>query len=222
MRRWVSVVVGVVFVLAAGSPAMAQIPPEWPAAARAVLGELEKGSPMADRPFKDESRLGWRLARKWRLHNNRNVAIELGEYLAMVTLCRWSGCARDAVAGRTIAQRADQVKAEKKKHADDYATVDASLAWLNGLEGPGTEPARKNAALWGQDKNPAAADFAMSNLYVLGWILAREQPDPARQAAMMGIFGLYVYGKGWYGEQCLDITKVAAVLDAPPTVGRCN
>ena len=64
MRVWVSVVVGVVFAVAAGSPALAQIPPEWPAAARAVLGELEKGTAMAARPFKDESRLGWRLARK--------------------------------------------------------------------------------------------------------------------------------------------------------------
>jgi hypothetical protein len=201
---------------------MAQMPPEWPGAARALLGELEKGSPLAERPFKDEARQGWLLARKWRQHNNRNTEIVMAEFLAMVTLCRWSGCTKDMVAGKTIPARANDVKAEKKRYADAYAMVDASFAWLNGLTGPGTEPAKKNAALWAKDKDASASDFAVSNIYALGWLLAREQPDAQRQAAMLGIFGLYVNGKAWIGERCMDITKIAVILDAPPKVGSCE
>ncbi|MCW5747478.1 MAG: hypothetical protein KIT36_14915 [Alphaproteobacteria bacterium] len=224
MRRRVAATLAAVFMLTLlqATPAPAQMPPEWPGAAKAVLGELEKGSSFAERPFKDEARLGWTLARKWRLHNNRNTEIVMAEYLAMVTLCRWSGCAKDLVAGRTIAARAAEVKAEKARYADAYAMVDASFAWLNGLSGPGTESAKKNAALWAKDKDEAAADFAISNIYALGWLLAREQPDAARQAAMLGYFGLFVNGRAWIGERCLDITKIATILDAPPKVETCN
>ncbi|HKU98576.1 MAG TPA: hypothetical protein VJR58_25005 [Vineibacter sp.] len=204
------------------TPTLAQMPPEWPGAARAVLAELEKGSTLAERPFKDEARQGWTLARKWRLHNNRNTEIVMAEYLAMVTLCRWSGCTKDTVAGKSIPARAADVKAEKKRFADAYAMVDASFAWLNELAGPGTESAKKNAALWAKDKDISAADFAVSNIYALGWLLAREQPDAARQAAMMSYFGLYVNEKAWIGERCLDISKIATILDAPPKVESCN
>lgn len=223
MRR-LGVMLGAValLVLPSATPGLAQIPAEWPQAARVLLAELERGSPQAERPFKDEGRQGWTLARKWRMHNNRNTEIVLPEYLAMVTLCRWSGCAQDMVAGKSIAARSAEVKAEKARHANDNAMVDASFTWLNGLAGPDTEPAKKNAALWAKDKDAAAADFAISNIYVLGWLLAREQPDPGRQASMMGIFGLYVNGKGWIGGRCLDITKLAAALDVPPKVESCK
>jgi hypothetical protein len=30
-----------------------------------------------------------------------------------------------------------------------------------------------------------------------------------------------VQGRGWIGTRCLDIAKVATVLDAPPKVERC-
>jgi len=223
MRQLVSVALGAAFLLALNTtPSPAQMPAEWPGAARAVLGELEKGSSLADRPFKDEARQGWTLARKWRLHNNRNTEIVMAEYLAMVTLCRWSGCAKDTVAGKSIPARATDVKAEKKRYGDPYAMVDASFAWLNELTGPGTESAKKNATLWAKDKDMAAADFAVSNIYALGWLLAREQPDAARQAAMMSYFGLFVNEKAWIGERCLDISKIAKILDAPPKVENCN
>ncbi|HJQ56397.1 MAG TPA: hypothetical protein VJ890_05800 [Vineibacter sp.] len=224
--RWLRAVTGAMAPLVLAStmmaPAQAQIPPEWPEAARAVLGELERGTPLTDRPFKDEGRQGWALARKWRMHNNRNTEVVLPEYLAMVTLCRWSGCAKDMVASKPIPARAAEVLGEKGRYGDPYGAVDASHTWLNGLSGPGTEPAKKNAALWARDKDAAAADFAISNIYVLGWLLAREQPDPARQAAMLGIFGLFVHGKAWIGERCLDVSKLAVVLDAPQTVGVCK
>ncbi len=203
-------------------PAVAQVPPEWPAAARAVLSELEKDSPLAARPFKDEARQGGALARKWRRHTSRSSEIVVAEYLAMVTLCRWSGCDKDTVAGRSIEARGAEVKAEKARNGGADGTVEASLRWLNGLSGPGTEAAKKNAALWASDKNAAAADFQVSNIYALGWLLAREQPDATRQAELMSIFGLYVHGKGWFRDRCLDISKVAAVLDAPPKVDACR
>jgi hypothetical protein len=156
------------------------------------------------------------------MHNTRSAEVVIAEYLAMVTLCRWSGCAQDMVAGKPIAVRGAEVKAERARYGDAYAMVDASLAWLNALSGPGTDAARKNAALWAKDKDAAAADLQISNIYVLGWLLAREQPDAARQATMMGVFGLYVTGKAWYGERCLDVTEVAAVLDAAPKVETCK
>jgi hypothetical protein len=223
MRRLLVTLSAVLLVVSSmARPAMAQMPPEWPGVARAILAEFERGTPLADRPLKDEPRHGWTLARKWRLHNNHNTEIVLAEYMAMVTLCRWSGCEKNVVAGRTIAQRAAEVKAEKARYKDTYAMVDASFEWLNGLSGPGTESAKKNATLWAKDRDESAADFAMSNIYMLGWLLAREQHDPGRQASMMAIFGLYVNGKGWFGDHCLDITKIATILDAAPKVESCN
>ena len=224
MRWGIAAAVGAASLAAAlhATPATAQLPPEWPAAARAVLSELEMDTPLAKRPFKEEVRQGGSLARKWRLHTNRSTEVVMAEYLAMVTLCRWSGCANDMVAGKSIAARGAEVNAEKARNGGTDATVDASLRWLNGLSGPGTESAKKNATLWAGDKDTAAADSAVSNIYTLGWLLAREQPDPSRQAAMMGIFGLYVHGKGWIGERCLDITKVATIIDAPPKVESCK
>jgi len=204
------------------SPAMAQVPPEWPAAARAVLAELEKDTPLAARPFKEEVRQGGVLARKWRLHTNRSSEVVIAEYLAMVTLCRWSGCAKDLIAGKTIAARGADVKAEKERNGGADGTVDAALRWLNGLAGPGTEAAKKNAALWAADKDTAAGDNAVSNIYTLGWLLAREQPEATRQADMMSIFGIYVHGKGWFRDRCLDISKVATVVGAPPKVEGCR
>ena len=203
-------------------PARAQVPPEWPGAARAVLTELEKDTPMAARPFKEELRQGGALARKWRRHTSRSNEIVFAEYVAMVTLCRWSGCSKDMVAGRSIEARGAEVKAEKARNGGADGTVDAALRWLNGLSGPGTEAAKKNAALWAADKNAAAADFQVSNIYALGWLLAREQPDASRQAELMSIFGIYVHGKGWFRDRCLDISKVAALLDAPPKVEPCR
>jgi hypothetical protein len=218
----VALSLGLALSLSVATPSQAQLPPEWPGAAKAVLAALEQGSAMAERPFKDEGKQGWALARRWRMQSSRSAEVVFAEYLAMVTLCRWSGCAKDMVAGRTIAARTAEVKAEKARHADAYAMVDASFAWLNSLTGSGTEPAKKNAALWARDKDAAAGDVQISNIYVLGWLLAREQPDAARQASMMGIFGLYVTGKAWYGDRCLDITKVASVLDAAPKVESCK
>jgi len=201
-------------------PAMAQVPPEWPAAAQAVLTELEKDTPMAARPFTEEMRQGGPLARKWRQHTSRSSQILFAEYLAMVTLCRLSGCAKDMIAGKSVATRGAEVQAEKARNGGADGTVEASLRWLDGLSGSGA--AQRNAVLWARDKDATAADFEVSNIYTLGWLLAREQPDAKGQAELMSIFGLYVHGKGWFRDRCLDISKVAALLDAPPKVERCR
>ena len=68
----------------------------------------------------------------------------------------------------------------------------------------------------------AAADFATANLYALAWLLARARPTPAEQAATFARFALFVQERGWIGTRCLDISKVATVLDAPPKVETCK
>src|SRR5204862_3353384 len=53
-------------------PARAQIPAEWQAAAQVVIGEFERDTPQAAKPWSGELRQGWSLARAWRQHNNGN------------------------------------------------------------------------------------------------------------------------------------------------------
>jgi hypothetical protein len=76
--------------------------------------------------------------------------------------------------------------------------------------------------LWSKDLDVAAADFATSNIYALAWLLARARPTPAEQAATFSRFGLFVQERGWIGARCLDISKVALVIGAPPQVETCQ
>ena len=92
---------------------------------------------------------------------------------------------------------------------------------LAGLPDP-TGAAAKNANLWSKDLDVAAADFATGNLYALAWLLARTRPTPAEQADTFARFAILVQGKGWIGARCLDISKVATVLDAPPRIENCK
>jgi hypothetical protein len=68
----------------------------------------------------------------------------------------------------------------------------------------------------------AAADFATGNVYALSWLLARAQPSPTEQAATFARFAIFVQGKAWIGTRCLDISRVASVLGAPPRIDVCN
>jgi hypothetical protein len=213
------------FVLLAPS-AHAQIPPEWQAAAQAVIGELERDTPSqgtkeAQKPWGAELTQGWRLARAWRQYNNGNTEIILAEYLTFTALCRESSCAGSMVAGTEYGTRATQVKNLLAENGGSYGLAKAAHAWLAGRDDP-TGAAAKNAALWGKDLDVAAADFATGNLYALTWLLARARPTQAEQAATFARFALFVQGKGWIGSRCLDISKVAAVLDAPPKVEGCQ
>jgi len=202
-------------------PARAQIPAEWQAAAQVVIGEFERDSPQAAaKPWGGELRQGWTLARAWRQHNNGNTEIILAEYLTFTALCRLPGCNNNAIEGQPYLAVAQQVKALRAEQGGPYALATNAHAWLAGLADP-TGAAQKNAALWGKDLDVASADFATGNLYALAWLLARARPTPAEQAMTFARFALFVQGRAWLGARCLDITKVATVLDAPPKVESC-
>ena len=217
MRRTISMLL--LLVLGA-APAAAQIPPEWQAAAQAVIGELERDTPQAAKPWGPELTQGWNLARAWRRHNNGNVEIILAEYLTFTALCR-RGCAGSTIEGQGYVAVAGQVKTLLAQNGGSYALAGNAHAWLAGLADP-TGAARKNADLWNKDPDVPAADFATGNIYALAWLLAQGRPTPPEQADTFARFAIFVQGKGWIGARCLDISKVAAVLDAPPRIDSCK
>ena len=208
-------------ICAAASPAVAQqIPPEWQAAAQAVIGELERDTPQASKPWTSELNDGWRLARNWRRHNNGTIEIILDEYLTFTALCR-QGCAGGTIEGRDYKTLAEEAKALKIENGGPYGLAGKAEAWLAKLPDP-TGAGAKNAALWAKDPEIASADYATSNLYALDWLLARERPTAADQAATFSRLALLIQGQAWLGPRCLDISKVATMLDAPPVIGTCS
>ena len=209
-------------VLCFALPARAQIPPEWQAAAQVVIGEFERDAPqMAAYPWGSELRQGWSLARAWRKHNNGNIEIILAEYLTFTALCRAPGCAGSTIEGQPYVGMAQRVKALHAEQSNPTVLAANAHAWLAGLADP-TGAAQKNAALWNKDLDVAAADFATGNLYALAWLLARTRPTPAEQATTFARFALLVQGRAWLGARCVDISKIATVLDAPPKVESCS
>ena len=214
----------IMFVLvtfAATGRVFAQIPAEWQAAAQAVIGELERDTPLAAKPWTGaELTQGWHMARAWRKHNNGNIEIILAEYLTFVALCR-RGCAGNTIEGKGYVAMAEQAKSFKAENGGPYGVVANSNAWLAALPDP-TGAAAKNAALWGKDPDLAAADFATGNLYALYWLLAQARPTPPEQANTFARFAIFVQGKAWIGMRCLDISKVAAVIGAPPRIENCK
>lgn len=207
--------------LLVAAPAQAQIPPEWEAAATVVIGDLERDTPQAGKPWGNELRQGWSLARAWRTHNNGNVEIILAEYLTFTALCRESGCPNHTIEGQPYIAVAQRVKQLRAAEGEAYGLARNAHAWLAGLADP-TGAARKNAALWSRDLDVSSADFATGNLYALTWLLAKARRTPAEQAATFSRFALFVQGRGWIGTRCLDISKVATVVGAPPKVGSCS
>lgn len=219
MRRLRAIVL--LILLGTATPAAAQIPPEWQAAAQAVIGELERDTPLTAKPWTGaELTQGWNLARAWRRHNNGNVEIILAEYLMFVALCR-IGCAGSTVEGQGYVAAAGEVKALIAQNGGSYALAANASSWLGGLADP-TGAARKNVALWAKDPDIPSADFATGNIYALSWLLARKRPTPAEQADTFARFAIFVQTKAWIGTRCLDISKVATVLGAPPRIDSCN
>lgn len=216
--------IALVVLLAAIAPAQAQIPPEWEAAAKVVIGDLEAGTPrganLAAKPWTHETRWGWNLARTWRQHNHGNTEIIFAEYLTFTDLCR-EGCAGYLVAGHGYAERAAQVKAVIAENGGSYGLAAAAHRWLASLDDP-TGAAAKDAALWGKDPDAVAADAEKNELYALYWLLARARPTPAEQAATFTRFALFVQGRAWIGARCLDISRIVTKLDAPPQVETCK
>lgn len=218
MRRVLSTLL---LILLGATPVAAQIPAEWQAAAQAVVGELERDQPQAAaKPWGPELSQGWHLARAWRKHNNGNVEIILAEYLMFVALCR-RGCANSTIEGQNYVAVAEQVKGLRNQNGGPYALAANAHAWLAALPDP-TGAAKKNAAMWEKDPDVAAADFATGNIYALAWLLARNRPTPTEQADTFSRFALLVQGKAWLGNRCVDISKVATVLDAPPRIDTCR
>ena len=101
------------FMLLLSLPAAAQIPAEWETAAQAVIGDLEKDTPRADKPWTGETRQGWNLARTWRQHNNGNVEIILAEYLTFTALCREAGCSGSTIEGKSHIEMAQDRKSTR-------------------------------------------------------------------------------------------------------------
>jgi len=201
--------------------AHAQAPAEWQAAAQVVINEYERDTPQAAKSWGNELGQGMQLARAWRQHNNGNIENTLAEYLTFALLCRQPGCAGSTIEGQSYLAVAQQVRNLKAQQGGPYALASNAHAWLAALPDP-TGAAAKNAALWSKDLDMAAADFATSNIYALAWLLARAWPTPAEQAATFSRFGLFVQERGWIGTRCLDISKVATVLGAPPKVETCK
>lgn len=204
-----------------GSSAYASsIPSEWQGAAQAVVSELERDTPLAAKPWSHELTQGWNLARAWRRHNNGNVEITLAEYLTFVALCR-QGCADNTIDGQPYTAIAQQVKSLRLLPGGPYGVARSAHDWLLALADP-TGAARKDADLWSKDLDVASADFATGNLYAVDWLIARQRPTPAEQAATFTRLAILVQGTGWIGPRCLDISKVAMVLDAPPRIDSCH
>jgi hypothetical protein len=197
-----------------------QIPAEWQSAAHLVISELERDTALASKPWTGaELTQGWQLARAWRKHNNGNVEIILAEYLTFVALCR-SGCAGNTIEGKGYVAVAEQVKGMRAQ-SGPYGLASSVHGWLASVPDP-TGAAAKNAAMWNLDLDVAAADFATGNLYALYWLLAQARPTPLEQADTFTRFAIFVQGRAWIGTRCLDISKVAAVVGAPPRIETCK
>jgi hypothetical protein len=218
MRRTISILL---LTLLGATPAAANIPPEWQAAAQAVIADLERDTPQAAKPWTGaELTQGWNLARAWRKHNNGNVEIILAEYLTFTAICR-QGCGNLTITGQNYVAMAEQVKALRNQNGGPYGVAQNAHAWLASLQDPTGAP-QKNAAMWSKDLDLAAADFATGNVYGLAWLLARAKPTPQEQAETFAKFAIFVQGKAWIGARCLDISTVATVLDAPPRIDVCK
>jgi hypothetical protein len=207
--------------LLAALPAQAQIPAEWQGAAQVVINETERDRNLPDKNWGGELTQGWHMARAWRQHNNGNIEIILAEYLTFTQLCRRPGCGGNLVEGRGYIEMAQQVRNLRAQQGSPYNVTRGAHEWLATLQ-DASGAAAKNAAMWSRDLDIPSADFATGNLYALYWILARSRPTPQEQADTFARFAIFVQGKAWIGARCLDISKVAAVLDAPPKVEACK
>ena len=208
--------------LMGASAAHAQAPAEWQAAAQVVINEYERDTPLANKPWTGaELSQGMQLARAWRQHNNGNIENTLAEYLTFALLCRQPGCAGSTIEGQGYIAVAQQVRNYKAQLGGAYGLASGAHAWLASLADP-TGAAAKNAVLWNKDPDVASADFATSNIYALAFLLARARPTTAEQAATFSRFALFVQERGWIGTRCLDISKVATVIGAPPKVETCK
>jgi hypothetical protein len=220
-------IIAVVVMACGAGAARAQMPAEWPKAAGAVLDAIEKDTPLMGKPRANTLYWrGWDMARKWRQLNNRNTEITFAEYLSWVQICRTLGCEKDTLGGKPYRTAAAEVKTEKAKLGSDDRAVEAAYHWTETVgtqtSGASAKAAKANAALWRKNRDEVAGDFATSNIFVLGWLVAQQQPSPEGRVDTIARFGLFAHGLGWIGERCLDISRVASVLDGEPKIEACK
>ncbi len=221
-----AIIAVVVAVFAVGA-ARAQMPAEWPKAAGAVLDAVERDTPLMGRPRAQNLYWrGWDMARKWRLLNNRNTEITFAEYLSWVQICRTLGCEHDTLGGKPYRNAANEVKAEKTRAGGQDPAVEAAYRWTESVgaqaSGASAKAAKANAELWRKNRDEVAGDFATTNIFVLGWLIAQQQPSIEGKVDTLARFGLFAHGVGWIGDRCLDISRVASVLDGEPKIEACK
>ena len=214
-------------IVACAAAARAQMPAEWPKAAGAVLDAIEKDTPLMGKPRPQNLYWrGWHMARRWRQHNNRNTEITFAEYLSWVEICRTMGCEHDTAGGKPYRTAAAEVKAEKARAGGQDPAVEAAYRWTETVgaqaTGASATAAKANAGLWRKNRDEVAGDFATSNIFVLGWLVAQQQPSVEGKVDTLARYGLFAHGLGWIGERCLDISRIAAVLDGEPKVETCK
>ncbi|MBV9834870.1 MAG: hypothetical protein JO055_10705 [Alphaproteobacteria bacterium] len=220
-------IVAVVVMVCAMGAAHAQMPAEWPKAAGAVLDIIEKDSPLMGKPRAHNLYArGWDMARKWRLHNNRNTEITFGEYLSWVQICRTMGCEHDTMGGKPYRTAAAEVKAEKSRAGGQDPAAEAAYRWTESVgaqaSGASAKAAKANAELWRKNGNEVAGDFATSNIFMLGWLIAQQQPSIEGKVDTLARYGLFAHGVGWIGDRCLDISRIASILDGEPKIEACK
>lgn len=220
-------IIAAVIVACAGGTAQANMPPEWPKAASAVLDAIEKSTPLEGRARANNLYWrGWGMARKWRQLNNGNTEITFAEFLSWVQICRTIGCTGDTVGGKPYRNVAAEVKAEKMRNGGQDPAVEVVYRWAESIgaqaAGASAKAAKANAELWGRNRGEVAGDFATSNIFVLGWLVAQQEPSIEGKVDTLARFGLFAHGLGWIGERCLDIGRIAAVLDGEPRVEACK
>lgn len=213
--------------VACGVTAAQAQPAEWPRAGNAILDIIEKDTPMGGAPRPANLyRRGWDTARKWRLLNNGNTEITFAEFMSWVQICRSMGCEGDTVGGKPYRNAGAEVKAERMRAGGQDPVVEAAYRWTASVgaqaSGASGKAAKANAELWGKNRDEVAGDFATTNIFTLGWLIAQQQPSIEGKVDTLARFGLFAHGMAWIGDRCLDIRRIAAVLDGEPKVEACK
>ena len=118
---------------------------------------------------------------------------------------------------------AEQVKsAAALEHGGPYGAGANAHAWLASLPDPDGGGRQERRAVGQGPRRGGGRLRHRQPLCALAWLLARARPTPAEQADTFARFAIFVQGKAWIGARCLDISKVATVLDAPPRIEICK
>ncbi len=216
-----SLIVFMLVTFAATGRVFAQIPAEWQSAAQAVTADLERDTPLAAKPWTGaELTQGWHMARAWRKHNNGNVEIILAEYLTFVALCR-QGCAGNTIEGKGYIAVAEQAK---NLQGAERRGVRAGEERPCLAGGPARSDGRRGQERRHVEQGPrhGGSRFRHQHSMRSTGCSPRHGRRRPEQANTFARFAIFVQGKAWIGTRCLDITKVASVIGAPPRIEVCK